>query len=167
MAQQQQQSAPAYVAPAVQKQQLAQLVQREVKHVMQAVISGLPSFGAMNEDEREKISKQVQHALVTMMQRMMLNGQLGAYQISKVEVDGHKPFYEVTALPDHLAPGDPYIVINDAGEEEYQGIILACDGKGWGLILSERVEATGAVKVTCTVKPNFPLEYISIQVVQD
>lgn len=153
--------------PAAAKQQVVQLVQQEVKRVMQQCIMGLSSIGAMNDEEREHISKQVQHALVTVMQRMMLGHQIGAYQISKVEVDGHQPFHEVHALPYDLTPGDPYIVINDAGDEEYQGIVLACDGKGWGLILSEKCESTGAVKVTCTVKPNFPLEYISIQVKQE
>jgi hypothetical protein len=159
---------PVHAAPAqaVAKQRLIQTIQNETRRAMQQVIAGMPKFGSMSDNHRDIVSKHMQHTIRTLMQNLVAQEQIGAFQVGDVTVDGHQPFYEVNTLPPDTNPGDPYITVNEEGEEQYQGLVIACDGMGWGMILSEGCEGTGtgAIQATVTVTPQFPINYVTIDV---
>lgn len=158
---------PASITNVVTKQQLIQFVQKQVQQVMQQVIGGMPSFGSMSVSGRKYNSVKVQSALAAMLQSMAAQGQIDNFIVGDVTMGGHEPFYEVNTLAPGVVPGDPYTTFDEESEEQYHGLVLACDGEGWGLILGERLESTGAVRATITVQPQFIPEYVSISIKQE
>jgi len=91
------------------------------------------------------------------------------FNVDVVDNKGHKALYE-TDIPVDALPGDLFIVkVDDERtgtiKEVCEGLIISSDGEGHGVVLSDPKagDDPGVMTVKVEIKPQFPMENISIQ----
>jgi hypothetical protein len=150
--------------PAVREvgvQRVQDVVKKQLRDLLKGIISSNVDATSINAAIQNRLGQLVNQDVIS------------NFVLDSVEVGPHKPFREVDCLPVTALPGDPLTVnvVQPDGsvKEEYRGIIISADGQGNGIIFSKPGESgeEGQVRVSCKVKPKFPLEYITIKLQQD
>jgi hypothetical protein len=122
----------------------------------------------VNNMLRPSAIDQIRASIEIGLQILVEQGNISAYSGLGVSYTKHKPLRYVGNLPQGAKPGDPLIgqvnFLDGSSKPEYRGVILSADGDGNGIVFA-KPEHPGEVRVQCKVKANFPMDYISVEVV--